>query len=146
MINLPIFLSWFAGSSALSNGDCCFFTHWVRLEQDFNLSFELRRVARPFITSSSTNLFVMNKCYFAVFLDLVVLSQDSKPLPPNHNSSSLPFLNRLYFVLQQFIVGLSRDLRGLAFSFNTKTSFLHFFDWLYPFSWIFTTVLYYLRF
>jgi len=33
---------------------------------------------------------------------------------------------------KQCIIGLSRDLRGLAFSFNTKTSFLHFFNWLYP--------------
>ncbi|XP_065071975.1 exportin-7-like [Rhopilema esculentum] len=33
---------------------------------------------------------------------------------------------------KQYVVGLSRDLRGLAFSFNTKSSYLHFFNWLYP--------------
>eukprot|EP00794_Sanderia_malayensis_P005744 gene5744-6446_t len=33
---------------------------------------------------------------------------------------------------KQMVIGLSRDLRGLAFSFNTKTSFLHFFNWIHP--------------
>lgn len=32
------------------------------------------------------------------------------------------------------LIGLSRDLRGLAFSFNTKTSYMMLFDWMYPFS------------
>ncbi|VVC45632.1 Armadillo-type fold,Armadillo-like helical,Importin-beta, N-terminal domain [Cinara cedri] len=30
------------------------------------------------------------------------------------------------------LIGLIRDLRGLAFSFNTKTSFMLLFEWLYP--------------
>nr|CAH7736012.1 unnamed protein product [Callosobruchus chinensis] len=32
------------------------------------------------------------------------------------------------------LIGLARDLRGLAFSFNTKTSYMMLFDWMYPFS------------
>lgn len=28
------------------------------------------------------------------------------------------------------IIGLSRDLRGLAFAFNTKAAFMMFFDWM----------------
>jgi exportin-7 len=31
------------------------------------------------------------------------------------------------------LIGLSRDLRGLAFAFNTKTSYMMLFDWMYPF-------------
>ncbi|XP_017780137.1 PREDICTED: exportin-7 isoform X3 [Nicrophorus vespilloides] len=30
------------------------------------------------------------------------------------------------------LIGLSRDLRGLAFAFNTKTSYMMLFDWIYP--------------
>ncbi|XP_074039038.1 ran-binding protein 16 isoform X1 [Leptinotarsa decemlineata] len=30
------------------------------------------------------------------------------------------------------LIGLARDLRGLAFSFNTKTSYMMLFDWIYP--------------
>uniref|UniRef100_A0A8W8MGZ0 Exportin-7/Ran-binding protein 17 TPR repeats domain-containing protein n=1 Tax=Magallana gigas TaxID=29159 RepID=A0A8W8MGZ0_MAGGI len=30
------------------------------------------------------------------------------------------------------VVGLARDLRGVAFAFNTKTSYMMFFDWMYP--------------
>ncbi|WAR22655.1 XPO7-like protein [Mya arenaria] len=30
------------------------------------------------------------------------------------------------------LVGLARDLRGVAFAFNTKTSYMMLFDWLYP--------------
>ncbi|XP_050294230.1 exportin-7 isoform X2 [Anthonomus grandis grandis] len=30
------------------------------------------------------------------------------------------------------IIGLSRDLRGLAYAFNTKISYMMLFDWLYP--------------
>ncbi|XP_065926342.1 exportin-7 isoform X6 [Magallana gigas] len=30
------------------------------------------------------------------------------------------------------VVGLARDLRGVAFAFNTKTSYMMFFDWIYP--------------
>ena len=29
-------------------------------------------------------------------------------------------------------MGLARDLRGVAFAFNTKTSYMMFFDWMYP--------------
>lgn len=31
------------------------------------------------------------------------------------------------------LIGLARDLRGLAFAFNTKTSYMMLFDWMYPF-------------
>lgn len=34
------------------------------------------------------------------------------------------------------LIGLSRDLRGLAFSFNTKTSYMMLFDWMYPFFFV----------
>ena len=30
------------------------------------------------------------------------------------------------------MIGLSRDLRGIAFAFNTKISYMMFFDWIYP--------------
>lgn len=30
------------------------------------------------------------------------------------------------------LIGLARDLRGVAFAFNTKTSYMMLFDWLYP--------------
>jgi len=30
------------------------------------------------------------------------------------------------------VIGLARDLRGLAFAFNTKTSYMMLFDWIYP--------------
>lgn len=30
------------------------------------------------------------------------------------------------------LVGLARDLRGVAFAFNTKTSYMMLFDWIYP--------------
>ena len=30
------------------------------------------------------------------------------------------------------LVGLVRDLRGIAFAFNAKTSFMMLFDWMYP--------------
>lgn len=29
------------------------------------------------------------------------------------------------------LIGLSRDLRGLAFSSNTRASYMMFFDWMY---------------
>lgn len=29
-------------------------------------------------------------------------------------------------------MGLVRDLRGIAFAFNAKTSFMMLFDWMYP--------------
>lgn len=32
------------------------------------------------------------------------------------------------------LIGLARDLRGLAFAFNTKTSYMMLFDWMYPFN------------
>lgn len=32
------------------------------------------------------------------------------------------------------LIGLARDLRGLAYAFNTKTSYMMLFDWMYPFS------------
>lgn len=36
--------------------------------------------------------------------------------------------------LQRTLVGLVRDLRGIAFAFNAKTSFMMLFDWMYPYS------------
>lgn len=30
------------------------------------------------------------------------------------------------------LIGLARDLRGLAFAFNTKSSYMMLFDWMYP--------------
>ncbi|KAL1122988.1 hypothetical protein AAG570_003312, partial [Ranatra chinensis] len=30
------------------------------------------------------------------------------------------------------LIGLARDLRGLAFAFNTKTAYMMLFDWIYP--------------
>lgn len=29
------------------------------------------------------------------------------------------------------LIGLARDLRGLAYAFNTKTSYMMLFDWMY---------------
>ena len=34
------------------------------------------------------------------------------------------------------LIGLARDLRGLAYAFNTKTSYMMLFDWMYPFTLI----------
>jgi exportin-7 len=33
---------------------------------------------------------------------------------------------------KKVLIGLARDLRGLAFAFNTKTSYMMLFDWVYP--------------
>lgn len=30
------------------------------------------------------------------------------------------------------LIGLARDIRGLAYSFNQKTPYMMFFDWIYP--------------
>ena len=30
------------------------------------------------------------------------------------------------------LIGLARDIRGLAFAFNTKISYMMFFEWVYP--------------
>lgn len=40
----------------------------------------------------------------------------------------------LLFLLQRTLVGLVRDLRGIAFAFNAKTSFMMLFDWMYPYT------------
>ncbi|XP_023340889.1 exportin-7 [Eurytemora carolleeae] len=34
--------------------------------------------------------------------------------------------------VRKTVIGLSRDLRGIAFAFNTKTSYMMLFDWIYP--------------
>merc|ERR1712024_14356 len=34
--------------------------------------------------------------------------------------------------VRKTVIGLSRDIRGLAFAFNTKTSYMMLFDWIYP--------------
>ena len=36
------------------------------------------------------------------------------------------------FLLQRTLVGLCRDIRGLAFAFNSKSSYMMLFDWMYP--------------
>lgn len=33
---------------------------------------------------------------------------------------------------KKVLIGLARDLRGLAFAFNTKSTYMMFFDWMYP--------------
>lgn len=33
---------------------------------------------------------------------------------------------------KKILIGLARDLRGLAFAFNTKTSYMMLFEWIYP--------------
>lgn len=30
------------------------------------------------------------------------------------------------------LIGVARDLRGLAYAFTTKTSYMMLFDWMYP--------------
>lgn len=34
------------------------------------------------------------------------------------------------------LIGLARDLRGLAYAFNTKTSYMMLFDWMYVYLFI----------
>jgi exportin-7 len=34
--------------------------------------------------------------------------------------------------VRKTVIGLSRDLRGIAFAFNTKVSYMMLFDWIYP--------------
>ncbi len=34
--------------------------------------------------------------------------------------------------VQRQLIGLARDLRGVAFAFNTKVSYMMLFDWMYP--------------
>lgn len=34
--------------------------------------------------------------------------------------------------VRKTVIGLARDLRGLAYAFNTKTSYMMLFDWIYP--------------
>ena len=34
--------------------------------------------------------------------------------------------------VRKTVIGLARDVRGLAFAFNTKTSYMMLFDWIYP--------------
>lgn len=31
------------------------------------------------------------------------------------------------------LIGVARDLRGLAYAFTTKTSYMMLFDWMYPY-------------
>lgn len=31
------------------------------------------------------------------------------------------------------LIGIARDLKGLAYAFNTKSSYMMLFDWMYPF-------------
>ncbi|XP_044761440.1 exportin-7 isoform X1 [Coccinella septempunctata] len=51
-------------------------------------------------------------------------------LPP---PDTPPFDTSSLFVgAKKALIGLARDLRGLAYSFNTKTSYMMLFDWIYP--------------
>ena len=34
--------------------------------------------------------------------------------------------------VRKTVIGLARDLRGIAFAFNTKTPYMMLFDWIYP--------------
>lgn len=34
--------------------------------------------------------------------------------------------------VKRMLIGLARDLRGIAFALNTKTSYTMLFDWMYP--------------
>jgi len=34
--------------------------------------------------------------------------------------------------VRKTVIGLARDLRGIAYAFNTKTSYMMLFDWIYP--------------
>ena len=34
--------------------------------------------------------------------------------------------------VRKTVIGLARDLRGIGFAFNTKISYMMFFDWIYP--------------
>ena len=36
------------------------------------------------------------------------------------------------FQVRKTVIGLARDLRGIAFAFNTKTSYMMLFEWIYP--------------
>ncbi len=38
------------------------------------------------------------------------------------------------------LIGLSRDLRGIAFAFNTKASYMMLFDWMYPSDFCFVLI------
>jgi exportin-7 len=35
-------------------------------------------------------------------------------------------------LVKNALIGLARDIRGLAYSFNQKTPYIMFFDWIYP--------------
>lgn len=43
------------------------------------------------------------------------------------------------------LIGLSRDLRGVAYSSNTRNAYMMFFDWMYAllFNLLLTTAIYY---
>lgn len=47
----------------------------------------------------------------------------SKPLSPITDLISF----------QRTLVGLCRDIRGLAFAFNSKNSYMMLFEWMYPY-------------
>ena len=34
--------------------------------------------------------------------------------------------------VRKTVIGLARDLRGIAFAFNTKVSYMMLFEWIYP--------------
>lgn len=54
-------------------------------------------------------------------------------LPGEQKCLYLPFSLTCAFPLaQRTLVGLVRDLRGIAFAFNAKTSFMMLFEWMYP--------------
>jgi len=46
----------------------------------------------------------------------------------NNNTSQLANSEEV----RKTVIGLARDLRGIGFAFNTKISYMMFFDWIYP--------------
>lgn len=40
------------------------------------------------------------------------------------------------------LIGLARDLRGLAYAFNTKTSYMMLFDWMYVYKRTCTNIIF----
>ena len=52
------------------------------------------------------------------------------------DSDEQPYYKGCAFMIaeevRKTVIGLSRDLRGIAFAFNTKVSYMMLFDWIYP--------------
>ena len=44
----------------------------------------------------------------------------------------IDFLPGVFPLWQRQLIGLVRDLRGIAFAFNNKTSYMMLFEWIFP--------------